>query len=205
MVRTPAQLKPETLSLQVPKTINLYVTQEQFAALAASNRELQLERTAQGELIVNPPTGWETGKRNFSIIGQLHRWYDENGAIGEAFECSTGFTLPNGAIRSPDAGWISQERWDALTDEQKGTFANICPDFVVELRSESDTLKLLQAKMQEYMENGARLGWLIDPQTRTVEVYRVGLDVEVLSNPAELSGEGVLPGFVLNLCRVWGK
>ena len=205
MVQVPSQLEPSTLALELPRHLNLYVTPEQFTALAASNRDLQLERTAQGELIVNPPTGWETGKRNFSIIGQLHRWYDDNGAIGEAFECSTGFTLPNGAIRSPDAGWISQERWDSLTDEQKGTFANICPDFVVELRSHSDTVKSLQEKMQEYMDNGAKLGWLIDPQTRTVAVYRVGLEVEVLSNPVELSGENVLPGFVLNLHRVWGN
>jgi Uma2 family endonuclease len=205
MVQVPSQLEPSTLALELPRHLNLYVTPEQFTALAASNRDLQLERTAQGELIVNPPTGWATGKRNFSIIGQLHRWYDDNGAIGEAFECSTGFTLPNGAIRSPDAGWISQERWDSLTDEQKGTFANICPDFVVELRSHSDTVKSLQEKMQEYMDNGAKLGWLIDPQTRTVAVYRVGLEVEVLSNPVELFGENVLPGFVLNLHRVWGN
>jgi Uma2 family endonuclease len=203
MVQVPTQLEPSTLALELPRNLNLYVTAEQFSALAASNRDLQLERTAQGELIVNPPTGWETGKRNFSIIGQLYRWYDDNGAIGEAFECSTGFTLPNGAIRSPDASWISQERWDSLTDEQKGTFANICPDFVVELRSQSDTLTSLQEKMQEYMDNGAQVGWLIDPQTRTVGVYRVGLEVEVLSNPVELSGEDVLPGFVLNLHRVW--
>ncbi|MEL7035266.1 MAG: Uma2 family endonuclease [Cyanobacteria bacterium J06592_8] len=202
MVQTPAQSETETLLLNLPKTLTLYVTPEQFAALAASNRELQLERTAKGELIVNPPTGWETGRRNFSIIGQLHRWYEEN-KQGEAFDCSTGFNLPNGANRSPDAAWISPERWDALTDEQKGTFANICPDFVVELRSSSDTLKSLQEKMREYIDNGARLGWLIDPQNRTVQVYRVGVDVEVLSNPVELSGEEVLPGFVLNLPRVW--
>jgi len=204
MVQIPAQRETETLSLELPTTVKLYVTPEQFAALAASNRELQLERTAQGELIVNPPTGWETGERNFSIIGQFYRWYEENSASGKAFECSTGFTLPNGAIRSPDAGWISQDRWDALSEEQQGTFANICPDFVVELRSKSDTLKSLQEKMQEYLDNGAKLGWLIDPQNRTVEVYRVGLEVEVLSNPSELSGEDILPGFVLNLRRVWG-
>jgi Uma2 family endonuclease len=203
MVQTPAQSETETLSLELPKSLKLYVTPEQFEALAASNRELQLERTSLGELIVNPPTGWETGKRNFSIIGQLHRWYEEN-QQGEAFDCSTGFILPNGANRSPDAAWISQERWDTLTEEQKGTFANICPDFVVELRSSSDTLKSLQEKMQEYMDNGARLGWLIDPKNRTVEVYRAGVEVEVLSNPNELSGEEVLPGFVLNLRRVWG-
>jgi Uma2 family endonuclease len=203
MVQTPTKPEIETLLLELPRTLKLYVTQEQFAALAASNRELQLERTAQGELIVNPPTGWETGKRNRSIIGQLDRWY-ENHQQGEAFDCSTGFILPNGANRSPDACWISQERWDALTDAQKGTFANICPDFVVELRSGSDALKPLQEKMQEYMENGAKLGWLIDPQNKIVEVYRVGLEVEILSNPTELSGEEVLPGFVLNMRRVWG-
>jgi Uma2 family endonuclease len=203
MVQTPTKPETETLLLELPRTLKLYVTQEQFAALAASNRELQLERTAKGELIVNPPTGWETGKRNRSIIGQLDRWY-ENHQQGEAFDCSTGFILPNGANRSPDACWISQERWDALTDAQKGTFANICPDFVVELRSGSDALKPLQEKMQEYMENGAKLGWLIDPQNKIVEVYRVGLEVEILSNPTELSGEEVLPGFVLNMRRVWG-
>ncbi|MDJ1174043.1 Uma2 family endonuclease [Roseofilum capinflatum] len=203
MVQTPTKPETETLLLTLPTTIKLYVTQAQFEALAASNRDLRLERTAKGELIVNPPTGWETGKRNRSIIAQLDRWYEEN-KQGEAFDSSTGFILPNGATRSPDACWISQERWDTLTDEQKGTFPNICPDFVVELRSKSDTLKSLQEKMQEYMENGARLGWLIDLQQRTVEVYRVGLEVEILSNPTELSGEEVLPGFVLDLRRVWG-
>jgi Uma2 family endonuclease len=202
MVQTSAQL--ETLSLELPRSLKLYVTPEQFEALAASNRELRLERTAQGELIVNPPTGWETGKRNSSISGELYLWWRNAGEPGEVFDSSTGFYLPNGANRSPDACWISQDRWDGLTEEQKGTFANICPDFVVELRSSSDTLKSLQEKMQEYMDNGARLGWLINPKNRTVEVYRVGVEVEVLSNPNELSGEEVLPGFVLNLGRVWG-
>jgi Uma2 family endonuclease len=203
MVQTPAQSETEMLSLELPRSLKLYVTPEQFEALATSNRELRLERTAQGELIVNPPTGWETGERNRSIIGQLDRWYEEY-QQGKAFDCNTGFDLPNGANLSPDAAWISQERWDTLTEEQKGTFANICPDFVVELRSSSDTLKSLQEKMQEYMDNGARLGWLIDPKNRTVEVYRVGVEVEVLSNPTDLSGEEILPGFVLNLRRVWG-
>ncbi|MDJ1174042.1 Uma2 family endonuclease [Roseofilum capinflatum] len=204
MVQTPTKPETETLLLTLPTTLKLYVTQAQFEALAASNRDLRLERTAQGELIVNPPTGWETGQRNWSISGELYLWWRNTGEPGQAFDSSTGFILPNGANLSPDACWISQERWDALTDEQKGTFPNICPDFVVELRSESDTLKSLQEKMQEYMENGAKLGWLIDPQNRAVEVYRVGLDVEILSNPTELSGEEVLPGFVLDLHRVWG-
>ncbi|MFP4219016.1 MAG: Uma2 family endonuclease [Phormidium sp.] len=205
MVQVPTQLEPSTLSLELPRHLNLYVTPEQFTALAASNRDLQLERTAQGELIVNPPTGWETGKRNSRISGELYLWWRNAGEPGEVFESSTGFTLPNGAIRSPDASWVSQARWDALSEAQKGRFANICPDFVVELRSHSDTVKSLQEKMQEYMDNGAKLGWLIDPQTRTVAVYRVGLEVEILSNPVELSGENVLPGFVLNLQRVWGN
>ncbi|MBD1807604.1 Uma2 family endonuclease [Microcoleus sp. FACHB-SPT15] len=203
MVQTPTSPENKTLLIELPKTIGLLVTQEQFAAIAAANRDLRLERTAQGELIVNPPTGWETGERNRSLTGQLDRWYEENEDLGKAFDSSTGFILPNGATRSPDASWVSRERWQALTPEQKGTFANICPDFVVELRSSSDTLKSLQDKMREYIDNGAKLGWLLDPQHRRVEIYRPGKDVEVFENPAELSGEAVLPGFVLNLRRVW--
>lgn len=204
MVQTLIKPETEEYLIYLPKTIGLYVTQEQFAALAASNRELRLERTAQGELILNPPTGWETGKRNRSISGELYIWWRNAGKPGEVFESSTGFILPNGANRSPDACWVSQERWDALTPEQKGTFANICPDFVVELRSGSDSLISQQEKMREYMDNGAVLGWLIDPQNRTVEIYRAGLAVEVLANPSELSGEEVLPGFLLDLREVWG-
>lgn len=204
MVHPPATSPPETLSLQIPATLRLHVTPDQFVALATRNRELQLERTAQGELLVNPPTGWETGKQNSRIAGQLDRWDEEHEHLGQAFDSSTAFVLPNGAIRSPDASWVSRTRWEALTDEQKGTFANICPDFVVELRSASDSRRSLQEKMQEYLNNGAKLGWLIEPQTRTVEVYRVGTDVELLSNPTELSGEDILPDFVLNLRRVWG-
>lgn len=203
MVQTPTKPETDTLLLAYPRSLKLYVTPEQFAALAASNRELRMERTCTGELIVNPPTGWETGERNRSLIGQLDRWY-ENYQQGKAFDCNTGFILPNGANRSPDACWVSQERWDALTDEQKDTFPHICPDFVVELRSDSDTLKSLQEKMQEYMENGAKLGWLIDPQNQKVEVYRLGLEVEVLANLTELSGEDVLPDFILDLRRVLG-
>lgn len=204
MVQTLIKPETEEYLIYLPKTIGLYVTQEQFTALAASNRELRLERTAQGELILNPPTGWETGKRNRSISGELYIWWRNAGKPGEVFESSTGFILPNGANRSPDACWVSQERWDALTPEQKGTFANICPDFVVELRSGSDSLISQQEKMREYMDNGAVLGWLIDPQNRTVEIYRAGLEVEVLANPSELSGEEVLPGFLLDLREVWG-
>ncbi|MGC1245221.1 MAG: Uma2 family endonuclease [Spirulinaceae cyanobacterium] len=192
------------MSLELPKEIKLHVTQEQFAALAVVNRDLRLEKTSQGELVVNPPTGWETGRRNWSMSGELYLWWRNAGEPGEAFDSSTAFTLPNGAIRAPDTSWVSQERWDGLTIEQKGTFANICPDFVIELRSSSDTLKSLQSKMREYIDNGAKLGWLIDPQHRRVEIYRPELMVEVLENPAGLSGEEVLPGFILNLRRVWG-
>lgn len=203
MVQTPTTSETETLSLNLPKTIALSVTPEQFTALAATNRDLRLERTAQGTLIVNPPTGWETGERNRSIIGQLDRWYEENRESGKAFDSSTGFTLPNGAIRSPDASWVSRERWEALTPEAKNTFPKICPDFVVELRSNSDALKSLQEKMKEYLDNGAKLGWLINPQQRQVEIYRQGKEKKVLENPAELSGEEVLPGFILKLGRLW--
>jgi len=203
MVQTPTTPETETLSLNLPKTIALSVTPEQFTALAAANRDLRLERTAQGTLIVNPPTGWETGERNRSIIGQLDRWYEENPESGKAFDSSTGFTLPNGAIRSPDASWVSRERWKALTPDEKTTFPKICPDFVVELRSNSDALNPLQEKMKEYLDNGAKLGWLINPQQRQVEIYRQGKEKEVLKNPTQLSGEEVLPGFVLRLGRLW--
>ena len=195
--------KPEIL-LIVPNSIGLKVTPEQFEALAVANRDLRLERTAIGELIVNPPTGWETGKRNFSLTGQLARWCEENEDLGEGFDSSSGFILPNGATRSPDASWVSRPRWEALTPQQKGTFPNICPDFVVELRSSSDTLSDLQEKMREYIENGARLGWLFNPKQRQVEIYRPGFGPEVLENPVEISGEDVLPGFILNLNKLWG-
>jgi Uma2 family endonuclease len=203
MVKIPTSPETDTLSIELPKTIALYVTHKQFTALAAVNRDLQLERTAQGKLIVNPPTDWETGKRNRSLTGQLDRWYEENPNLGEAFDSSTGFTLPNGAIRSPDASWVSRKRWETLTPEDKATFPKVCPDFVVELRSGSDRLKPLQDKMKEYLDNGARLGWLINPQPRQAEIYRQSQKREVLANPTELFGEEVLPGFVLNLDRLW--
>ncbi|MGK7932668.1 MAG: Uma2 family endonuclease [Microcystaceae cyanobacterium] len=197
------QALPKPLSLQLPPQITLQVTPEQFAALAAANRELRLERTATGELIVNPPTGSETGKRNSNIIGELYIWWRNVGELGAIFDSSTGFKLPNGANRSPDASWVSQARWDALTPEQRQGFAPLCPDFVVELRSKNDALKDLQAKMEEYIQNGAKLGWLIDPKNKRVEIYRPRQEVEILENPNQLSGERVLSGFSLSLKRVW--
>ena len=201
MIKTPTP--PQTLSLELPSELVLQVTQDQFEALAAANRDLRLERTTSGELIVNPPTGGESGKRNLSISTQLGNWFEDHEELGEAFDSSTGFRLPNGADRSPDASWVSRERWQSLTPQQRKGFVPLCPDFVVELRSESDRLTKLQAKMREYIDNGARLGWLIDPQNRRVEIYRPGREVEVLENPSNLSGEDILPGFVLNLRRVW--
>jgi Uma2 family endonuclease len=148
-----------------------------------------------------PPTGSDTGRRNVKITTQLDIWNSQNN-LGEVFDSSSGFKLPNGAHRSPDASWVRRERWEALTPEQQEGFAPICPDFVVELRSPSDSLKKIQEKMQEYIENGARLGWLIDRKNRRVEIYRPNRDVEILENPATLSGEDVLPGFVLDLTPI---
>ena len=201
MVQAPSNTKP--LFLQLPNQITLTVTSEQFAALAAANRDLRLERTATGQLIVNPPTGSESGKRNAKVITQLGIWGEANEDLGEYFDSSTGFELPNGANRSPDVSWVRKERWEALTPEQRKGFAPLCPDFVVELRSETDSLKKLREKMQEYMDNGAQLGWLIDPQNKRVEIYRLSKEVEVLEHPSTLSGEAVLPGFTLSLKRIW--
>lgn len=188
--------------INLPSTLTLSVTHEQFVQLARANRDLQLERTALGELIVMPPTGSDTSNKNFDIAGQLWFWHRQT-KLGKAFDSSGGFHLPNGADRSPDGAWVRQDRWDALTPEQQAGFAPICPDFVLELRSKTDSLESLQAKMQEYQENGARLGWLIDRKNKKVEIYRQGGEVEVLDCPTTLSGEDVLPGFILDLTEVW--
>ncbi len=186
----------------IPETLK--VTQEQFEELATANRDVQLERTATGELIIMPPTGGETGKRNIDIAFQLQAW-NRQAKLGVAFDSSTAFRLPNGADRSPDAAWVSQERWEALTPEQQETFPPLCPDFVIELRSKSDNMEPLRQKMQEYLANGLRLGWLIDAKNKRVEIYRQNREVEVLESPVSLSGEEVLPGFVLDLQVVFGS
>jgi Uma2 family endonuclease len=178
------------------------LTDEQFYQLCQDNETLRFERTATGELIIMPPTGGETSNRNGRLNQQLFNWTDTDGT-GIAFDSSGGFKLPNGADRSPDASWVKLERWNALTPEQQTKFAPLCPDFVVELLSPSDSLTETQKKMKEYRDNGARLGWLINRKTRKVEIYRPGQDVEVLESPASLSGEYVLPGFVLNLESIW--
>ena len=178
------------------------LTSEQFYQLCEENPDLKLERSANGELIAMPPTGGETGKRNVKVTTQLDLW-NEQTELGEVFDSSTGFTLPNKADRSPDASWVEKSRWSALMPEQREKFIPLCPDFVIELVSPSDSLKKSQEKMQEYMENGCRLGWLINRKKRQVEIYRPGQDVEVLQSPLTLSGENVLPGFVLNLQKIW--
>ena len=175
---------------------------DQFYQLCRDNPDVKFERNAKGEIIVMPPTGGETGNRNFEISVDFGIWNRQT-KLGVCFDSSTCFKLTNGADRSPDISWIKQERWDALTPEQKEKFPPISPDFVLELMSPTDTLKETQFKMQEYMDNGVRLGWLINRKTRRVEIYRQVQEVEVLQSPLELSGEDVLPGFVLNLQTVW--
>jgi Uma2 family endonuclease len=188
------------LVLHLHPVINL--TDDQFFEFCQINRDLRIERTATGELLIMPPTGTETGGRNFNLIGQLWVWVNQDGT-GIGFDSSTGFTLPNGAERSPDAAWVKLERWNALTPEQQKKFAPICPEFVVELRSASDNLEPLKTKMQEYIDNGALLGWLIDRKNRQVYIYRPEVPVERLDNPASVSGDPVLPGFVLDLSKIW--
>ncbi|MEG4504674.1 Uma2 family endonuclease [Microcoleus sp. F6_B4] len=178
------------------------LSSEQFYQLCEENPDLKLERNANGELIAMPPTGGETGKTNSKFNLQIGLW-NEQTELGEVFDSSTGFTLPNKADRSPDASWVEKSRWSALTPEQREKFIPLCPDFVIELVSPSDSLKKTQEKMQEYIENGCRLGWLINRKKREVEIYRPGQNVEVLQSPLTLSGENVLPGFVLNLQKIW--
>ena len=190
----------ETLTLNIPPAVNL--TDEQFYQLCIANEPCQLELTQTGELIIMPPTGGESGIRNSDINIELGLWNRQT-KLGKVFDSSTEFRLPSGAYRCPDAAWVKLARWDALSKEEKKRFPPLCPDFVVELRSETDSLEKLRTKMREYQNNGALLGWLIDPQTPLVEIYRYGKDVEVLNfdfdNPPRLSGEDILPGFILDL------
>ncbi|UZQ53397.1 Uma2 family endonuclease [Trichothermofontia sichuanensis B231] len=188
-----------TLAIALQPTLEL--TDEQFEEICRHNRDLRLERSARGELIIMPPTGGETGRRNLKLGTRLCLWNEQTG-LGEAFDSSTGFKLPNGAIRAPDAAWVRRDRWQALTPQQREKFIPLCPDFAIELRSPTDELEDVRAKMCEYQDNGLQLGWLIDPQTRTVEIYRAQQDPELLINPATLSGENLLPGFSLDLSGI---
>ncbi|OKH28782.1 Uma2 family endonuclease [Chroogloeocystis siderophila] len=185
-------------------TLNLHsvvdLTDEQFYQLCQTNPDLKLERTATGEIVMTPPTGWGTGKKNTQLIKQLAIWAERK-QTGVAFDSSTGFELPNEAIRSPDAAWVKQERIDVLNPDPD-KFLPLASDFVVELMSASDNIEATQAKMQEYCDNGVRLAWLIDPKNQCVEIYRQGQPVELLNSPVSLSGEDVLPGFVLDLQNI---
>jgi Uma2 family endonuclease len=177
-------------------------TEDLFYELCRQNPDLRLERTSNGEVIVMPPTGGETGGRNDEITRQLSNWRKENGT-GRSFDSSTGFKLPNGADRSPDASWVKKARLAQLTLEEKKKFLPLCPDFVIELRSPSDDLDSIKAKMEEYIDCGLRLGWLIDPETRIVYVYRPHADVKELKNVTEVSADPELPGFTFDLREVW--
>jgi len=178
------------------------MSEEEFYEFCRLNPDLSLELTSEGDLIIMPPTGGKTGERNAILIARLTIWALENQG-GHVFDSSTVFTLPNGAKRSPDFAWVNNERWEALTEEEQERFPPLCPDFVVELRSRTDTLKNLRQKMDEYMANGARLGWFIDPLERKVHVYRPSAPVEELDNPQTISGEPLLHGLTLNLEEIW--
>ena len=186
-----------TLDLQ-----SIQLTDEQFFQLCQDNNDLKFERNANGDLIIMSPTGGSTGNRNGRLNQQLFNWSDSDGT-GIAFDSSTGFKLPNGADRSPDASWIPLQSWNSLTPQQQDKFLPLCPDFVIELRSPSDTLIAIRQKMEEYRDNGTRLGWLINRKDRQVEIYRPSKEVEVLESPSSLSGEEVLPGFMLYLNLIW--
>ncbi len=178
------------------------MSDQQFYEFCRTNPDLRIERTANGEIIVMPPAFSDTGNRNGRVFGQLYVWSETNGT-GEAFDSSSGFTLPNGATRSPDVAWILSVRWNALTPEQQASFAPIAPDFVVELRSSSDTLASLQEKMEEYMANGVRLGLLIDRKNCQVHVYRPNQSPEILDKPESVSCDPEMPMFALKMAKIW--
>jgi Uma2 family endonuclease len=194
----------DTVTFDVPYSLELKInlTDEQFWQLCRDNDDLQFERTATGELIIMSPTGSETGERNADLIFQLQAW-NRQYKLGKVFDSSSGFKLPNGADRSPDASWIKLDRWNALTSEEKERFAPLCPDFVVELMSPNDSLAKTRNKLQEYMDNGAKLGWLINRKQKQVEIYRPQEQPEILTNPETVSGVDVLPGFILDLSTIW--
>ncbi|KAM3098315.1 Uma2 family endonuclease [Phormidesmis sp. 146-35] len=178
------------------------LTDDQFYQLCRANPDIKFERNPKGELLIMPPTGGETGRGNAKLTSRFVVW-NEQTDLGEVFDSSTCFRLPNGASRSPDVAWICRDRWDTLTPDQKEKFPPIAPDFVLELLSQTDSLKETQAKMQEYMAGGVKLGWLIDPKSQRVEIYRPDQDPEILESPATLSGETVLIGFSLDLKTIW--
>lgn len=198
-IPTPSEKIAPFLNLDLT---SLRLTAAQFEQVCRDNPDLRLELTSTGGLIVMPPAGSKTGQRNFSLSRQLGVWVEKDGT-GIGFDSSTGFTLPNRAVLSPDASWVRRAKWDDLSEEEQERFAPLCPDFVIELRSRWNTLTAQQDKMEEYLDNGTQLGWLIDPRERLVYVYRVGEEVEVLEDPATVSADPILKGFVLQLAELW--
>jgi len=180
------------------------MTDDEFYDFCQLYPDFRVERTAEGEIVIMPPTGMETGSRNNNLAMQLGAWAIEDGR-GTACDSSTEFILPSGAARSPDASWVDNRRLESLTREQKKKFPRICPDFIVELTSPSDRLRNVEKKMQEWVDNGALLGWLLDPDSRTAYIYRPGRSPEMLENPKRLDGEGSVAGFVLKLERIWAS
>ena len=188
------------LVLHMPDRLRM--SEDDFFDFCGANPELWIERTAEGDIIIMPPAGAETSESNAGINYHLRHWARKD-RTGRVFDATAGFTLPNGAVRSPDAAWILKTRWNQLPREDRKRFAHICPDFVVELKSPSDSLSSLRAKMEEYIQNGARLGWLIDPDRRRVYVYRPNREVDVLQDAASVSADPELPGFALQLAEIW--
>jgi Uma2 family endonuclease len=182
--------------------VHSVLTGDEFVQLCRDNRDMRMELTSKGELILMPPTGSKTGLRNARVTQRLSAWA-ESDASGFCFDSSTGFTLPNGARRSPDAAWVKRERWEALSEEEQEGFAPLCPDFVIELRSRSDNVPPLENKMVEYIENGTSLAWMLDQLRKRVYIYRPDQPPEVLEDPETLVGDPLLPGFVLNLREIW--
>jgi Uma2 family endonuclease len=178
------------------------LSEDEFFELCAANRELRMERLATGEIIIMPPAGGESGYRNMELLGGLAVWTTANGR-GTAFSESAGFRLPDGAVLAPDASWVANERLSTLTNEQLERFLPLCPDFVVEIRSRTDRLTDLHAKLEQFIANGARLGWLIDPYERTVDIYRPGQEPEHLVAPERIAGDPELPNFLLELEPIW--
>ena len=197
---TVVQPAPQPLTVQLEPV--LHISDDELLELSRINRDLRLERTARGELVIMTPTGGLAGGRSAELTFQLAAWARRDGT-GVAFESSTGFKLPNGAVRSPDAAWVHRERLGQLSAEEKVRFLPLCPDFVVELRSFSDPLLLLQDKLAEYVANGARLGFLVDPDERRIHIYREGGSIEVLEEPSSVTGDPVLKGFRLELAAIW--
>jgi Uma2 family endonuclease len=197
----PVRLPPE-MHYGFFLTVDGYVTDEEFDRLVQLNSDLRLERTAEGDVEIMPPPKGDTGAKNGRITAQLTIWADENGT-GIAFDSSSGFKLPNGATRSPDASWVGRSRLAALSPKQKKEYFPLCPDFVIELRSLTDRLPRLKEKMAEYIANGARLAWLIDPIERKVYIYHPEAAVKELETPITVNADPILPGFTLHLAKIW--